>query len=370
MKKFFIAAVFLTSLVFLPLFSQVVVRHVEKGEEAWRYIIRARQNLDSGEYSAAIENAELAKASQKQNADWELYLLQNTQKKKKIRKAGDNLLEVLAAMKELGLNDAAAVIDRQLEERGEDYFNGSFSVLMEKEEYFSHCPEADYIIARVYQLEGEFDLSLRYMNLAYEYSDNLIVPAQKYEILYALADLAHDLDSEDDYEKYLLSVLKDNKSYTDRHFMDAFTAFVKNDSPEAVEKFFLLYRNRDYDSIKALSKLSRYYLAKGEKEKALECSALGSITIVTKIEETLKDRIIDYNYTTFEDLLIKSARYEDIVVWGSKNCIWETLYSFADISAAQGRINFSSRLFTLLAGCLGDNFWRKMAARRVNMNVD
>lgn len=368
MKRFFITLIFF--ILMLPSFSQTAARRVEKGEEAWRYIIKAREALYSGDYSSAIKNAELAKSSQKQEADWELYQLQNTQKKRKIRKAGDDIYEVLSTMKELKLTEAVSIVQKHLEERSADYFDGKFSVLLEKEAFFAFCPEADYIIAKVYQIEGEYDLALRYMNLAYEYSDNLIVENQKYEILYELADLAYDLQSDNDYEKYLLSVLKDNPYYTDRNFMNAFTSFVKNDNAEGVEKFFLLYRNNCYDSIKALSKLSKFYTSKGENQKALECAALASITIVTKLEEALKDRLIDYSYTTFEDLLIKVSRFEDIIDWGSDNFIWESLYLFADIASSDARINFSSRLFSVLAGCLSDNYWSKMAARRVNMNVD
>ncbi|MBO6176479.1 MAG: hypothetical protein J6O39_02945 [Treponema sp.] len=368
MKKFVFAVLFVLLNV-LPLFSQTIIRKVERGEEAWRYLIKARKNMENGEYASAIENAEFAKASAKQNADWELYVLQNTQKRTRVRRAGDNILDVLEVLKELELNDAVSVVERNIEERGIDYFDGKFSKMMDSEEYFSHCPEADCIIAMVYRLEGEYDLALRYMNLAYEYADNLIIPAQKYEILYSLADIAFDLGDEDSYEKYLLSVLKDNPYYTDKNFMEAFTSFAGNDSEDGVEKFFLLYRNNGYESIKALSKLSQFYLKKGQQEKALQCSALGSISIITKIEETLKERIIGYSYTTLEDLLIKSARFEDIVGWGSENCIWETLYNFADVTASCGKINFSSRLFKVLAGCLGDNYWRKMAAGRVYLEV-
>ncbi|MBO4403796.1 MAG: hypothetical protein J5780_00475 [Treponema sp.] len=357
LKKSLYAVILLFS--FVPLFSQVSVKKVERGEEAWRYLIKAEDAYDCGDFSKALEYAEIASSRQKQEADWEMYTLENLYKKAVIRNADDDISEMMILLQELELKEPLEIIKKRVDFYGKDFFGSSFSGLIEKEKFFSRCPEADYIISKIYRLEGESELSIQYLMRAYEYSANLKLPAKKYDILYDLADTAYDTGDWNEYEKYLLTILKDNPYYTDADFMNALVRIVDSDEKENVEKFFLLYRNQSYQSFKALSLLCRYYNSRGEDLKSIKCAALGSIVAVTKIDEALKNRITAYSYESFAKTIYSAGRQNDIMEWGNNSGVWELFYSFAVSCSSYGKLTFGTELLKILSKNLPDSYWQK-----------
>ena len=366
--KHYIKSIFAVLVLFflaIQCFSQEIVRNVPKGEEAWRYLLKAQNAFDSGNYSDVIVYAEKAKSSARQKAKWELYTLDNTFKKQKVRNAGDKIDDVLPVLKELELKDAVEIVERRVAQKGRKYFDGKFSKIIEKEDYFSQCPEADFLIGKVYKIEGEFSLAGSYMEQAYAYWENLDVPEQKYDILYELAFLFYDIGDDEKFESYLLLILKDNPYFTDAGFLKGLLRLPNKDSREAMENFFKLYRAEGAFSIKALSLLSEYYMKNGEIEKAMECAALGSLTVVTKIENTLMERTHDYSYTSFARLLNDAASFPDIIEWGNSNDAWKIIYNFGDISASMGKLIFAREIFSVLSSCHKDYYWGRRAAQRL-----
>ncbi len=360
MKKvrFFVFTAVFLSLCF-PGFSDTLSRKVPRGEEAWRYLLKAEDAFAKGNFSAAIENADTACARQKQHCDWERFTLENLLKKNSVRNAGDVLEDVILVLKEEENTEALGIINERLENFGRDFFSNSFSKLIEKEEFFSYCPEADYLTAKVYRLEGEYELALTYMKRAYAYSLNLRVKDVKFDILYDIASLSEILSLDDDFERHLLLILSENEYFTNENLMNSLTRFIEGDEPSGVEKFFLLYRNNEYKSLKALVELSDFYASKGETQKALRCSALGSIIAVTKIDESLKLRITNYDYKSFANLIYTSTRNEEILEWGNNCDVWKLFYLFSKASIASGKLNFGLELTKILAANTADSYWKK-----------
>ena len=357
LKKTLTAVILLLN--FVPVFSQVSVKKVERGEEAWRYLIKAEDAFDGNEFSLALEYAEKAAARQREESEWEAFTLENLFKKSVIRNADDDIDEMMLLLEEQDLKEPLQIIRNRIEFYGKDFFNSSFKGLIEKEKFFAYCPEADFMISRIYRLEGESELSFTYLMRAYEYSANLRVPLKKYDILYALADTAFDAADWDSYEKYLLAVLKDNPYYTDTDFMNALVRIIESDEKENVEKLFLLYRNQSYQSLKALSLLCSFYNSKGENLKAIKCAALGSIVAVTKIDETLKNRITAFSYESFASTINAAGRQTDIMEWGNNYGIWELFYSFAVSCNSYGKLTFGTELLKILSRNLPDSYWKK-----------
>ncbi|WP_407400843.1 tetratricopeptide repeat protein [Treponema sp.] len=342
--------------------GQTVPRKVQKGQEAWRSFKKAQNAYESNDYSKAIEYAEEARTIRKQDAAWQTYVLENTLKKARVRRAGDELDRVLPELKDLGFNDAVDIIDQHTEKLGVGYFNNSYSKVFDYISIYSHYTEADYLLGKVYRLEGEFEVALRYMKEAYDCAVNLDVPMEKYDLLYDLASLSFDLGKYDDFEKYLLAIVMDNEYYSDNAFMRSLKRIVDMDSQDAVDKFFLLYRCDNDLALKALIDLSEIYRTVGETDKTLKCSSLASIIAVSKLEDIISQRINDFEFHGIGDLLIKCQRYEDIVTWGNENNIWKLFCNFAEAAASNGKIVFARNLLRILSQYEPEEYWRRYAS--------
>ena len=240
-----------------------------------------------------------------------------------------------------------------------DFFHGKFSELCKWVDDDYIYPEADYLIGKIYKLEGETDLAYQYLIRAYDNLKRLDVPDVKYDILYEMAEISEMKDDNSNYEQKLLAVLKDDSFYTDEGFMNALVRIINQNKSDSVHKFFLLYRSENDISIKALVLLNEYYSNIGHDEKALRCAALGSIAAVTKIEEVLKDRLIDYSYTDFADLLQKASLYSDIVNWGNDNEIWKLFYNLAVTSTGCEDKIFAKSLLDILSKYEPEEYWKK-----------
>ena len=244
-----------------------------KEDQDWRMLQQAENYFEDEKYGEAINLAEKAKDSRKQEVAWERYTIESSFKNSTVRKAGDSLSEVIDALKKRSSVSALNVISSAFDKKGESYFGNSVSKLNEYLSTADRYPEADYLIGKIYNLEGETELSLQYLQKALLNQDALDVPEQKYDIMYTLAEISYNSGNDDDYEKYLKLVLKDDANYKDPDnpnapgtLMNAMIATIKNkrnpgtsynDKEKTVDKFFKLYRSRNVISIKAcLERLS------------------------------------------------------------------------------------------------------------------
>ncbi|MCH5295577.1 MAG: hypothetical protein J1F14_06725 [Treponema sp.] len=352
-------------LLYYPALSQSVPRSVTPGEEDWRFLEMAENAMEAGNYGGAVEYAEKARAARKQRCQWEIYTLERSLRLSSVRREADSLQDVIPVMEKNGLSSAAEIVRVHLDLRGADFYRNSLSGILEFENHLMLYPEVDYLIGRVYRMEGEYELSRQYLISAYEASDILEVPAQKYDILYDLADLYLDSGDSENFEKYMLLVMSDNEDYVSARFMRAIIHIVEEDKAGSVEKYFMLYRSGYTDTLRAMLSLAEFYSRSGETGRALRCSALGCTTALTKIEAALDDRINGYAYTSLADLLSRSADFEDIVEWGNANGIWRLFYIFADNAADAGNIRFASELFRILSEHEPEPYWRRMAEQRL-----
>lgn len=341
--------------------GQEIPKKVQKGQEAWRLLKKAQDALDEADYGNAIRYAEESREIRKQDAKWQIYILEGTLKKARIRRTGDDLDRVLPVLEEMQLNDAVSIVKGHMEKLGEGYFDNSYSKVFDYLHIYNQYPEADYLLGKVYRLEGEFEVALSYMKNAYEYNINLDVPMERYDLLYDIASLSYDLGKYEDYEKHLLLVVKDNEYFSDTNFMRALSRIVEKDSGEAVDKFFLLYRCPTELALKALVELTGFYRERGELEKTIKCSSLASVIAVTKLENVLKQRINDFEYKNLGQLLSACSRYDDIVAWGNNENIWKLFCVFAESTAANGKILFARELLKVLSQNEPEEYWKKYA---------
>ena len=241
-------------------------RKPQKGQEEWRALQKAKDSFEKNDFGTAVKFADQAKVVRSQNAQWQTYILDETLKNSRVRRAGDSLERVSQVLNELKFTEALKIVSMHIEKHGADFFNGSYSKLIEFLSVYSHYPEADFLIGKIYKLEGEYSVALNYMKEAYDYSVNLDIPMEKYDLLYELAELSYDLENKDDYEKYLLAIASDDSVFTNSGYMDALLHIINSDSSDSLEKFFLLYRAEDASGLKAFVNLGKLYMSEAEND--------------------------------------------------------------------------------------------------------
>ncbi len=363
MKRIF----YILSILFtlsLSVFAQTPQK-LRSEEEPWRLLESARQSYKRGDYGNAIRLSENAKQNKIAQCEWYSYVFNAAFHVSSIQHAGDEIDKVLVALREDGLRDAVSIFDYYINMYTAEFFNNSVAELREFVENRKDYPEAEYLIGKVYQIEGEYDLAYRYYDKAWKLADKLDVPDERYDILYSMADLALMTGNEDKYEKTLLLVLNSDNTFMDSGFSSSFSNVLTRQKSMNPDRFFQLYRSGNVRSVLACYKLAEFYEDHGEKSKALSMSAYGMIAATNHIATIIGERDTDYKYTTLRDFFVEIMKYGDIVQWGIDNAVWENFYDFALKVKNAGNENFSQNLFLILSECEPEEYWRTAAGKLV-----
>lgn len=342
-------------------------------EYSWRMLQKAQTAFDQRDFGLAFKNADLAKINRIKEVQWSITTLEQALKPVAVQKVGDNIDAVLAILKERGSNEAVILIESILANLSKEYFNYSILNLKNHILKFTKYPEADFLIGKIYELEGEYTLSKQFLMKAWESSSILSVQDEKYDILYEMASLAELTGNQEEYEKALLLVIAEDPNYiknaAESSFSKSIVRAIKTGTD--LNKFFLLYRNTSYFSMKAFFALADFYSNEGKQnnldlnDKVLAMSSMGVVTAISRIEDVLKTRKLEYSYTSFETLLQDTLFHTDIVDWGKKYDVWKGFYIFALAVYESGQTDFALSLLSKLSEYSPDDYWAKASKERI-----
>lgn len=331
-----------------------------------RIIEDAQIAFDDKNYGDSLTLAEKAKNERKLKSEYEVFVLENAFKPAEVKKQGNSISESLKILQERENYEAINIIERNFIKYGKERFNDSKSVLIEFLRNNVSFPEADFLIGKIYCLEGEYEIAYKYFFQAYENSANLDVPDEKYSILYKLADVSKILNKDDKYEEFLLLILSQSSEFKDESLKKSMLRTVASTKTDCLEKFFTLYRASNYSLLKAYFSLSNFYIGQNEKEKALVTCQFGVITAYSKIVDVLKKRNADFEVTDIVSVFKEIALYPDIIQWGIENNVWEGFYNLADLTYANNDLIFCIQLFNVLKDNEPERYWKNKAAVRLD----
>lgn len=331
-----------------------------------RILEEAQIAFDENSYGEALNQAEKAKNSKKYQSEYEISVLENSFKPAEVKRKGDSLNSILEILEEREDFEAIRIIKMNFRKYGEKSFDDSKNNLLLFLKKNAAFPEADFLIGKIYCLEGEYSIAYEYFLTAYKNSELLEIPDEKYDILYELANVSQLLKKDEKYEEFLLLILSQSKEFKDEILYSALKKTSESPRSDCIEKFFSLYRCDDFSLIKAYFALTDFYQTHNQKEKALKTCQLGVITAYTKIIDVIKKRNADFEVAGLADVLKEVQFYPDIIQWGIENNIWKGFYTLAELNYLNNNLIFAVQLFNILKDNEPEEYWKEKSAVRLS----
>lgn len=351
------------------LFAQIPQK-ISAEDCSWRMLERAQIHFDQGEYGLAVKYAELARENRKKECDWELAVFSQPLKLAPIKKVGDSLSDVRDKMEMENCYDAVGVIDSYVLRKGYSFFNNSVKELKKYIQDLRTYPEADYLLGKIYVIEGEYKLADKYYTNAWKAAHLLDIPNQKYSILYDMAYLSKVTSNDDEFEKTLLLIVSEDGTYIKNGTLSPFVKSVTQSIRKgmSMDKFFMLYRVDSVNYQSAYLQLAEFYYQRGKIDQAMAVSSLGVLSAFTTIYQAIKDYDIDYKYSSFDTYLKIIGSYSNILEWSAKNEVWRGFYYFAKIIESYGQKELARSLLQSLANNCPEDYWKNLAKNELGLH--
>ena len=283
-KKLFCILTTLVLISLMPLFAQNSHSLASITDEnlSWRVLEKAESAYDEHNFSRSALLAQTAKINRQNECKIYVEILEEALRPLPVQQVGDEIDKVLEILEDRHSNEAIKIINDTIYSKGVDFFDNSVQNILTYYHSYYIYPEADFLLAKIYRLEGEFELSQKFYIEAWENSDKLDIPMIKYDILYELASLYKVRKDMDNYEKTLLLIVADDENfYKDGQISPFLASVIKNIKRGTdLNKMFLLYRSDSYNQINAYFQLSQIYEQAGDYQKMLEVNLIGMLSAV------------------------------------------------------------------------------------------
>lgn len=362
MKKIALPFVFLF-FSFLT-FAQIAPKRPVPSEYSWRILQEAKALYDQNDLSGALNLALKAKENRKTESDWENYILENALSPFAVRHVGNEFEKVLPVLEEREQKDALSIIRKYLDLYSSERFHDSVYELKDFINAKSVYPEADYLVGKIYQVEGEYKAAYNFYEEARLNADFLDIPDSVFSILYSMADLAKLSQNDEAYEQALLLILAKDESFNDNVLKNAMIKIIDSNKSANVDRFFALFRAESPLTMKALYELSKIKESQGEARDSFFCSALGSAEGFTHIFNSIQETDQDYEFTTLAEFLNKISSYDDICAWCVQSNFYDFLIDFGEKARSRGNETFANALFMTLASNIPNGYYSSVAERK------
>lgn len=327
-----------------------------------RILQQANEAFDAKDFGTAFRLAETAKERWKTEKEHSVAALETALSQPALMRAGDNLETVLALLRERNNTEAVRIIESKLVRFGVqdfDYSVKNFTAYIKNTAY----PEADFLLGKLYMIEGEYALAEHFYALAYEGRRYLDIPDVQFDILADFAELYKLTGDNEKYESVLLILASQDDKYRQNNNPSAFISAVASAVKRGMDadKLFFLYRSDNYKTLSVWYRLTAYYDSFDLNDRAFETALLFCITAVSRADSIIKSRDMDYTYAGVRALLHKIQLYGDINEWAAKYKLWESFYLLGKTAQKAGYASFAAEIFSAVAAESPERTWTVLA---------
>lgn len=333
-------------------------------QSSTRILEDAYYAFDADEYGSALKFAEKAKNMRRKEATDCLEVINQSLKPLAVQKAGDSITEIVTILKERDVFDAVELIEYLIDLKGKDYFQDSIAKMISYLEGKKIFPETSYLIAKIYELEGEYELANQYFTDAYSNAEALDIADMKFDILYDKAILAYNYNEIDDCENSLLLIVKEDPFFSDVNYNRAIINSISNEY--SADKVFELYRTDCYRSIPSFFKLTELYINQNRLEEAFSTALFGVLTSFTRMNEVIKNRTSEFTFSGLETFFIEAMDYSDIAIWSIDNGFWRCFYRLGELgNQLYPESTFGKEIFDVISKTAPEEYWRQISLTKL-----
>jgi tetratricopeptide (TPR) repeat protein len=250
-----------------------------------------------------------------------------------------NLVDVLQAG--LGLKPA-------------DYFEDSLPELKGLIERARFFPEAEYWIAKVYMIEGEYEIAQRQLEKALAAKASLEVPEFAYEIEYLLAKVHKTKKNFAAMEGAYKDILSHDALYAADSEKFLREAMKRTITEDGIDKFLVLYRHGADFALAAYATLGEYYCKSGRYSQAIDHLMCAADIMATKAIGGLELRDPDFRFSDFPDLLSRVGSDPELARYAAETNLQRVFYFLAVSLLGDGKMAQAKGIWSALAAEQGE----------------
>jgi tetratricopeptide (TPR) repeat protein len=228
-------------------------------------------------------------------------------------------------------------------------FGQALTLYKQALEMRSTFPEVEMAIGDVLSEEGEADLALAQYDKAYRLRTSFTVPGMQYDVLYKSAKLLEALGKYRLMEDKLNLVIADDANYQETENSRLRTQIEKNFVAKGIDRVLFLYTFTTTTPAAAHAALGWYDYRTGRYEPAVSHLLYATIYRASQMIRYLRDRDVEYQFTSLEDLLARLAANRDLLSYADETQFYKTLYYLGAASAAAGNLPAARATWILLA---------------------
>ena len=267
---------------------------------------------------------------------------------REVRRMGDSLDWVERFIDERRYADAADALAELYYRIPRERFNNSASAALTALGTLKDYPEAEYWIGETYLVEGELKLAQNQFQKALAMRQLLENPGFATDLLYKIAAICRTRQEYNEMERVLQSILAGDNLWSggagrealrdsqtgkippqaEASSTIAFTrqAMTRTLENSGVERFLMMYRYSNPETVEAHKQLGFYYYASGRHSRAEEHLMFVFLIQNTVIIDEVIRHSYDFTFNTLEELAVEINRYPLLSEYAEKSGYYKTAY--------------------------------------------
>ncbi len=227
-------------------------------------------------------------------------------------------------------------------------------------------PEADMWIGRVFEEEGELKLAVDQYDRALALKQQFVVREDALTVRYALANIYYETGQYGKYEVALRGIVAEDKYFSNPDLGGMRDAMLRILTSGGFDHLMLLYRLTELRTLRAHSELGAFMYRTGRYRDATLNLAFSTITDFTTAIEELRRTNPDFEFTTIQDLLIRSLADPRLAAYFLSAQLYRDLYYLGASLYANGIVGRAREIWTLdIDYAPKDNPWRQRSVAQM-----
>ena len=211
-------------------------------------------------------------------------------------------------------------------------------------------PEADLWIGLVFEADAEIELAIKQLEAAYKDRNQLFILAEKYTVLYKLAELYEQHGDYLAFQEKLQEIIKDDDDFNSVRM----EALVRVLQEKNLNDLLKLYRFSSDFSIEAHLKLGTFLHESGRNPQAVNHLLFAVITVFSRGIEFLRKEDPEYAFEDVNGFFQLAGEYRELEQYFANTALFPCVYILGRALKDTGHVSTAQSLWKIVADFCGD----------------